>query len=148
MRTILVLLLVTAAPPIAEPVNIRRPQTVLPAITPSLSNQSSSDVVPAASQQAASSPSSIGDEFSGLINGTSSSLFNATALTDKPTVECARGSELSASQCHLAISSVPDFPDLFTHRISWGPRELGIHNVGLPRLYLSRTFPITKINHF
>ena len=45
--------------------------------------------------------------------------------------------ELRREACIEALRTIPDLPELFTHRVTFGPREDHIYNVGLPRAYLS-----------
>ncbi len=50
-----------------------------------------------------------------------------------------RGEVVTVQQCSDALQSLPNSPDLFTHEVTFGPREYNLFNVGLPRLYLSCT---------
>lgn len=76
------------------------------------------------------------DDLLSTLNLTLPSLFNLSS-----SYQCHRGAaSLTLQQCNNALETLPPWPDLWTHQVSWGPREYGIYDVGLPRRYLSCTY--------
>ena len=152
MAVVLLKTLAFASISLGSPVSLQLLDPSSPAHTASpLFSPPSNEIPNAQRPNLTLSPSQWNDE---PIEQENSSFISASNITVRPrgVYQCQAtppgSQELRREACLEALRSIAHLPDLFTHQITFGPREDHIYNVGLPRAYLSCAYTLIFLRRY